>query len=72
MNWKTDIRRFDEKMHHLEHNMVLSGGKIMHSEAFWLIVAVAGAVAFFTLITMMGLKSAPPRNIFPTPFGPIY
>jgi len=72
MNLKTDIRRLDRRWHRWEHNMVMSGEKLIHQETFWLAVMIVGMIAFFTLLMIMGLKSASPRNTLPTPFGPMY
>ena len=72
MNLKNDIKRFDERMHRWEHHMVLSGDKIVHNETFWLAVLIAFMVTIFVLAMIMGPKTAPPRNMFPTPFGPMY
>jgi len=72
MGMKTDIRRFDERLHQWEHNIVMSGEKLIHQEAFWVGVAVTAMLAFFIMAMVLGVKSPSPRSIFPIPFHPIY
>ena len=72
MNIRADIRRFDESFHHWEHNIVMSGEKLIHQETFWVGVAVAAMLAFFIMAMVLGAKSPSPRSIFPIPFHPIY
>ncbi|MDD5135609.1 MAG: hypothetical protein PHP01_09410 [Phycisphaerae bacterium] len=67
-----NIRRFDKSFHHWEHNMLMSGEKLVHQEAFWVGVAIAAMVAFFVLATIAGLKYPSPESIFPIPFHSIF
>jgi bacteriorhodopsin len=68
MDMKTDMRR----LYQWEHNVVMSGEKLIHQEAFWVGVAVVAMLAFFVMAMVLGAKSPSPRSIFPIPLGPIY
>jgi len=72
MNLKKDAIQFDEKIHRWEHNLALAGEKIIHEETFWIAVGIAFIIALLMVAMLMGPQSVPSREIFPTPFGPMY
>ena len=67
-----NIKKIDEKLHNWEHNLVISGEKLIHHEIFWVGVIIAAVIAFFLIAMMLTPNSPPPKDIFYTPVGPIY
>jgi hypothetical protein len=68
MNTTFDIKRFDQKIHHWEHDLLISSEKLMHNAAFWAIVAVCVFATIMTLLSIFAPAGATPVNPYNMPY----
>jgi hypothetical protein len=72
MNMTFDIKRFDQRMHHWEHDLLISSEKLMHSEVFWAMIIVGAFVALMILLAVFAPAGTRPIHPYPLPGFPMY
>jgi hypothetical protein len=72
MHLLTDIRKWDQKLHYWEHDLLLSSEKFIHTDAFWVALIVAFMLLGLMFLTIFSRQGSLPMNMYPAPFGPLY
>jgi hypothetical protein len=71
MNTTFDIKRFDQKIHHWEHDLLISSEKLMHNEVFWAVVIAGAFVTLMILLAIFAPAGARPINPYDMPYFPM-
>lgn len=70
MNMAFDIKRWDQRMHHWEHDLLLSSEKLMHNEVFWAVLIASAFVALMILLAVFAPAGSRPMNPYDMPQFP--
>ena len=72
MHLFTDIKKWDQKLHYWEHNLLLSSEKFIHTDALWTALIVTLMLFGLMFLTIFSRHGSAPTNMYPAPFGPLY
>ena len=72
MNMTFDIKRFDQRIHHWEHDLLISSEKLMHNEVFWAVLIASTFVALMILLAVFAPAGTRPVNPYQMPGLPGY
>ncbi len=70
MNMTFDIKRFDQRIHHWEHDLLLSSAKLMHNQVFWAVMIAGAFIALMILLAIFAPAGTRPMTPYQMPEFP--